>query len=117
MLQKCATVDIDQDLVGDAQSNSIRATVLEHMNYIASYTGTDIFLLRPKQIDIETASFNGTLDNTLDQRFRIAIYGDMESSEHAKTRVLIMIDQIVRIRTLREVAITELTCFLAQTKS
>ena len=68
---------------------------MEHMNYVASWTGTDIFLLKPKQIDIETASFTGTLDNSLDQRFRIAVFGDMESSEHAKTRLLIMIDQIV----------------------
>lgn len=89
-------MDIDQTLVGDPEANVIRSSVLDHMNYIASYTGTDIFLLKPKQIDIETASFNGTLDNTLDQRFRIAVYGDMESSEHAKTRILIMIDQIVR---------------------
>lgn len=71
--------------------------VIEHLDYIARYTGTDIFLLKPKQVDVETASFNGALDSTLDQRFRVAVYGDMESSEHAKTRVLIMIDQIVSL--------------------
>ena len=91
-------MDIDQSLVADPSSSTptgIREKVLEHIDYVSSWTGTDIFLLRPKQINIETASFNGTLDNSLDQRFRIAIYGDMESSEHAKTRILIMIDQIV----------------------
>jgi len=88
-------VDIDQNLVGDSANNGIRSSVLEHMNYVASWTGTDIFFLKPKSVDIETASFSGTLDNTLDQRYRIAIFGDMESSEHAKTRILIMIDQIV----------------------
>lgn len=36
-------------------------------------------------------------DQSLEQRFRIAIYGDPESSEHAKMRVLIMIDQIVSL--------------------
>ena len=88
-------MDIDQNLVGDSTSGAIRQSVLDHMNYVATWTGTDTFLLKPKQIDIETASFNGTLDNSLDQRFRVAIFGDMESSEHAKTRILIMIDQIV----------------------
>lgn len=88
-------MDIDQNLVGDPTNSGIRSSVLEHMNYIASWTGTDIFFLKPKSVDIETASFNGTVDNTLDQRYRIAIFGDMESSEHAKTRILIMIDQIV----------------------
>jgi hypothetical protein len=34
-------------------------------------------------------------ENGLENRFRVAIYGDMESAEHAKTRLLIMIDQIV----------------------
>jgi len=70
--------------------------VIEHINYVASWTGTDIFLLRPRQTESDTASFNLALDNSLDQRFRIFIYGDMESSDHAKTRLLIMIDQLVR---------------------
>lgn len=49
----------------------------------------------PKQPDIESASFNGNLETGMDSRLRCAIYGDMETMEHAKTRVLIMIDQIV----------------------
>lgn len=49
----------------------------------------------PKQPDIESASFNGNLETGTDSRLRCAIYGDMETMEHAKTRVLIMIDQIV----------------------
>jgi len=88
------------------------------MDYVARWTGTDIFLLRPKQMDIETASFNGTLDNSLDQRFRIAVYGDMESSEHAKTRILIMIDQIVsRLNEPNQYTAVSLTEFLASSKS
>ena len=54
----------------------------------------------PKQPDIESASFNGSLE-TMDSRLRCAIYGDMETMEHAKTRVLIMIDQIVSFRIPR----------------
>ena len=85
-------------LIMDGSRNGIRASVLEHMDTLASYTGTDIFLLTPKLHDADSAvvsSYGYASDNGLDQRFRVAIYGDMESSEHAKTRVLIMIDQIV----------------------
>lgn len=67
------------------------------MNRVASFTGTDIFLLKPRQQDVDSASFHGNIDNALDNRLRIAIYGDVESAEHAKTRILIMIDQIVRL--------------------
>lgn len=75
----------------------IRPNVLEHINVISKYTGADIFLLRARAADPDNLSasyVNGT-DQSLDQRLRIAIYGDPESSEHAKLRVLIMIDQIV----------------------
>lgn len=71
------------------------------MNYVAAWTGTDIFLLKPKLADTEMSGFTSALDNNLDQRFRIVIYGDMESSDHAKTRILIMIDQIVCCVTAR----------------
>jgi hypothetical protein len=70
------------------------------MDTLAAYTGADIFLLTPKLHDADSAvvsSYGYASDNGLDQRFRVAIYGDLESSEHAKTRVLIMIDQIVRL--------------------
>lgn len=100
ILLRCSTVDIDQGLVADVGENGeplIRQGVLDHINYTARWTGADIFLLKPKAVHSETASFSGTLDNSLDQRFRMAIYGDMESSEHAKTRLLIMIDQIVSL--------------------
>lgn len=85
-------------LIMDASNKGIRASVLEHLDTLAAYTGTDIFLLTPKVRDTDSAvvsSYGYASDNGLDHRFRVAIYGDMESAEHAKTRVLIMIDQIV----------------------
>jgi hypothetical protein len=99
MLQRSATVDIDANLIMDANSNGVRTSVLDHIDILAKYTGTDIFLLSPKSADPENLNltFSGTTDNGLDQRFRVAIYGDMESVEHAKTRVLIMIDQVVSV--------------------
>lgn len=80
----------------DGSGDNLKSVVLDHMNYVAKWTGTDIFLLRPRPVDMETASLNGVHDPASDHRLRIAIFGDVESSEHAKTRMLIMIDQIVR---------------------
>ena len=76
---------------------SIRVEVLRHLDEVAKFTGTDIFLLNPKHTEPEgpASSYGNGSDNRFDQRLRIAIYGDPESSEHAKTRVLIMIDKIV----------------------
>ena len=68
---------------------------MTHLDEISRCTKADLFLLHPKPVDIESASFNGSIETSLDQRLRCAIYGDMETAEHAKTRVLIMIDQIV----------------------
>ncbi|KAI9846455.1 MAG: hypothetical protein M1838_001259 [Thelocarpon superellum] len=94
---RCATVDIDTKLVIDAANDTVKSSVLEHLDVIATFTGTDVFLLGPRPTDPETASvnFNGSPDTGLDQRLRVAVYGDMESADHAKTRVLIMVDQIL----------------------
>ncbi|KAK8223106.1 hypothetical protein HDK90DRAFT_112373 [Phyllosticta capitalensis] len=89
---RCATVDIDYSLV--FENEGVKSQVLNHLDEIAKVTKADIFLLQPKPVDIESASINGTLHDA-EQRLRCAIYGDMESAEHAKTRVLIMIDQIL----------------------
>lgn len=89
-------MDIDTHLVVEG-SGGVKATVLNHINILANFTGTDIFLLNPKPVDHEGpgSSYAAGNDHGFDQRLRIAIYGDPESSEHAKTRVLILIDQIV----------------------
>jgi hypothetical protein len=88
-------VDIDSELIIDAPSQCVKGAVLQQLDSIAAFTKADIFLLMPKQPDIETASFNGCLETGLDSRLRCAIYGDMETMEHAKTRVLLMIDQML----------------------
>ena len=77
--------------------NSVRSGVLKHLDEVAKWTGTDLFLLNPKHSDLEgpASSYGNGSDQRFDQRLRIAIYGDPESSEHAKTRVLIMIDRVV----------------------
>jgi hypothetical protein len=68
--------------------------VVEQLDRISEFCGVDVFLLGPKFASVGDAqSING--DAGRDQRWRVAIYGDMESCEHAKTRVLIMIDKLV----------------------
>ncbi|PLN83669.1 hypothetical protein BDW42DRAFT_192109 [Aspergillus taichungensis] len=99
ILLRCATVDVDMHLFMDGSTQGIRESVLGHLNKLAEYTGTDIFLLSPKLRDTDSAvvsSYGYASDNGLDHRFRVSIYGDMESAEHAKARVLILIDQILK---------------------
>ena len=93
-------MDVDTEHVVDPLHLTTRESVTTYLDHIAKHTGSDIFLLDAKSADPDHMSanyVNGT-DQSLDQRRRIAIYGVPESSEHAKTRVLIMIDQIVRNR-------------------
>lgn len=92
-------MDIDTNLIIDTESDQVRPSVLQHIDKIADYTGTDIFLLGPKIEPPEAvgSSFNGSPDTGLDERLRVGIYGDMESADHAKMRTLIMVDQIVCI--------------------
>jgi hypothetical protein len=95
LAQRSSFVDIDSQLIIDPPSQNVRGPVLNQLDMISKATKADIFLLMPKQPDIETASFHGNIDTGMDPRLRCAIYGDLETMEHAKTRVLIMIDQIV----------------------
>lgn len=98
--QRSATVDVDTLLVTGLDSNGapgLRADVLRHMDDITDRTKADIFLCNPKPLDLDLANVKGNLESSIDNRFRIVIYGDMEVCEHAKTRILIMIDQIVKL--------------------
>lgn len=98
-----AIVDIDTNLVIKQDMNGVRQEILNHIDIVAKHTGTDIFLLNPKPQDPDgtSTSYGNGSDVHFDQRLRIAIYGDPESSEHSKTRILIMIDQIVSLRKPR----------------
>ena len=102
--KKSAIVDVDPNLILDGAETGIRSSVLSHIDLCAKYTGTDIFLLKPRFSDLDSAgaSFANGVDSGLDQRYRINIFGDMESVEHAKTRALMMIDQIVCILAICE---------------
>jgi hypothetical protein len=98
-LQKSAVVDIDPNLILDGAETGIRSSVLSHIDLCAKYTGTDIFLLKSRaeaNPHLVSKSSGTGLDTGLDQRYRVNIFGDTESVEHAKTRTLMMIDQIVR---------------------
>lgn len=87
-------VDVDGDLVIDSSTPALKSHVVEHLDQVAKFCGVDIFLLGPKFMSPGEVT-NGAGEVGRDQRWRIAIYGDMESTEHAKTRVLIYIDRLV----------------------
>ena len=72
--------------------------MLKHMDEIALQTRADIFLLdaKAKRKDSDSVSLRGGLEKSMDQRLRIQVYSDGESLETAKTRLLIMIDQILQ---------------------
>lgn len=72
----------------------MKTFVITHLDEVASYCGVDVFLLGPKfNTGVQSLTTNG--DAGQDQRWRVAIYGDMESAEHAKTRLLVFIDKLV----------------------
>lgn len=95
---RCESIDIDRDTVFPRGQEGARADILNHMDDIADKTKADIFMLESKarRKDSEAASLNGALEKSMDKRLQIHVYGDMESSENAKTRLLIMIDQILQ---------------------
>lgn len=84
-------------MVADLNAGSLKQAVIETLDSISAYCGVDIFLLGPKLTPL-VDGVNGDVEIRRDQRWRVAIYGDILSSEHAKTRVLISIDQWVRSR-------------------
>lgn len=93
-IKRCAVVDVDGELVIDTAATALKSHVVTHLDEIAKFCGVDIFLLGPKFGSLSDG-LNGNGEAGRDQRWRVAIYGDMESAEHAKTRVLILIDRLV----------------------
>ena len=91
---RCTTIDIDGNLVCDLKAGKLRDSVTDTIDYISSFCGVDIFLLGPKLTPM-VDGMTGEAEMRMDQRWRVAIYGDPLSSEHAKVRVLIHIDTLV----------------------
>ncbi|KAK5998456.1 KH domain-containing protein [Cladobotryum mycophilum] len=88
---RCTIIDVDGSLVCDLGAGALKKNVVETLDYLSSYCGVDIFLLGPKLTPV-VDGMTGDSEMRMDQRWRIAIYGDILSSEHAKARVLIQID-------------------------
>lgn len=95
-LQRCTTVDVDYGLIVDGKAGpSLVKHVTDALDTFAAYCGVDIFILGPK-LTPTVDGLNGDVEVIRDQRWRVAIYGDNESTDHAKTQVLIFIDKLVR---------------------
>ncbi|CAM1511392.1 Fc.00g089050.m01.CDS01 [Cosmosporella sp. VM-42] len=91
---RCTTIDVDGALVCDLTAGVLKKPVTDTLDYISSFCGVDIFLLGPKLTPI-VDGMTGDAEMRMDQRWRVAIYGDILSSEHAKARVLIHIDTLL----------------------
>ncbi|KAK4112182.1 KH RNA-binding domain-containing protein [Canariomyces notabilis] len=91
---RCTTVVVDGHLVANLSEGVLKKSVTDFLDHTSVYCGVDIFLLGPKLTPL-VGGLNGDVELRRDQRWRVAIYGDILSSEHAKTRVLIHIDQLL----------------------
>ena len=92
--QRCVTVDIDGHLVCDLAAGVLKQDVTTVLDKISAFCGVDIFLLGPKLTPM-LDGMTGDAEMRMDQRWRVAIYGVLQASEHAKARVLIHIDTLV----------------------
>ncbi|GAB0132721.1 hypothetical protein EsDP_00001149 [Epichloe bromicola] len=109
---RCTTIDIDGNLVCDLNAGVLKKPVVETLDYISTFCGVDIFLLGPKLTPMVDGMM-GDSEMRIDQRWRVAIYGDILSSEHAKARVLIHIDTLLgRVvdATRIELSLHQLVC-------
>ncbi|KAK4666874.1 hypothetical protein QC763_304120 [Podospora pseudopauciseta] len=91
---RCTTVDVDGNLVANLAEGVLKKSVTDFLDETSRFCGVDIFLLGPKLAPV-VDGLNGDVELRRDQRWRVAIYGDNMSAEHAKTRVLIHIDQLL----------------------
>ncbi|KAL7268728.1 hypothetical protein RUND412_008638 [Rhizina undulata] len=88
-----ACVNIDHEQYYDDNDN-VRMKIVDHLLRIAKYTGTDIFVLKMPEPNLDSAIDPGN-DGVQARRLKIKIYGDRDSVEYAKTRILIMIDDLL----------------------
>ena len=83
----------------DAQNGVVvRKDITDALVLFAEFCGVDIFILGPKHTPTADG-LNGDAEVIQDSRWRVAIYGDVESTVHAKTHVLIFIDKLVRLNS------------------
>jgi len=88
-VKQCGTLAIERELIYQPDG-TITNAVKTHLNNVARWSGVDIFILKPTK---PTQEVNDTRQA---ERLRVQIYGDSESVENAKTKILLMIDDIVR---------------------
>ncbi|ORY63141.1 KH domain-containing protein [Pseudomassariella vexata] len=91
---RCTTVDVEYNLIVDSKAGVLVKHVTDALDTFAQFCGVDIFILGPKLTPM-VDGLNGDIEVIRDQRWRVAIYGDTESTEHAKTQVLIFIDKLL----------------------
>ncbi|KAK0718228.1 hypothetical protein B0T26DRAFT_645890 [Lasiosphaeria miniovina] len=91
---RCTTVDVDGHLVANLAEGVLKKDVTDFLDEVSVFCGVDIFLLGPKLTPV-VDGLSGDVEVRRDQRWRVAIYGDILASEHAKCRVLVQIDRLL----------------------
>ncbi|KAK6346791.1 hypothetical protein TWF696_006900 [Orbilia brochopaga] len=108
---KCATVDIDvEQVIGEDER--FRPEAAQQLERISDYCGVDIFVVHPEPTKGVSLHAGGS-DTSQDTRLKIIIYGDVESVECAKIRVLVMIDDMLGLHVdsiFLELSLQSLMC-------
>ncbi|PWW73156.1 hypothetical protein C7212DRAFT_218648 [Tuber magnatum] len=109
MRRSCVNIDHDQYYISEGVPNT---RITNHLEGISQFTGTDIFVLKPPEPTSIVAVDQGS-EASQNRRLKISIFGDYESVEHAKTRVLIMIDDLLGqeiMPTFMELSLQSMVC-------
>ncbi|KAF3937343.1 hypothetical protein ABW19_dt0203640 [Dactylella cylindrospora] len=107
---KCATVDIDVDQV-IGEDDKFRPEAAQQLERISEYCGVDIFVVHPEPTNVSLRT--GGSDTSQDTRLKILVFGDVESVECAKIRVLVMIDDMLGLHVdsiFLELSLQSLMC-------
>ncbi|KAI1265552.1 hypothetical protein F5Y18DRAFT_38687 [Xylariaceae sp. FL1019] len=91
---RCTTVDVDYNLIVNSATSTLDKNVTEGLDTLAVFCGVDIFVLGPK-LTPTVDGLNGDVEVIRDQRWRVAVFGDIESAYYAKTQILILIDKLL----------------------
>ena len=80
----------------DTSNWSLLESIGGELSRCSQTTGADIFLLKSRPATVSVGGFDPLRDANLQkEKIKIAIYGDIDTVEHGKTRILLLIDKLV----------------------
>lgn len=93
IMLKSDSVDLEAERLLDSEGR-VFDYVRNQLIKISEMTGADMFILK-MHVDTLAKGFDPRKDCSQKEKVRVAIYGSTDVVEHAKTRLLIYIDQLV----------------------